>query len=83
MKRNTKWAVNYVSQFERCLIEECKGKECEGVICGHIHTAAMSECGGIQYFNCGDWVESMTAIGETEEGIFELIEYKGSKDETL
>ena len=30
---------------------------------------------GIHYLNSGDWVESMTAIGETYDGQFELIEF--------
>jgi UDP-2,3-diacylglucosamine pyrophosphatase LpxH len=45
------------------------------VICGHIHFAAMREIEGITYINCGDWVESATAVGETFDGKFELIRW--------
>ena len=30
---------------------------------------------GIRYMNCGDWVESCTALAETYEGEFELIRW--------
>jgi len=45
------------------------------VICGHIHHAANRDIGGIHYINTGDWVESCTAIGEKEDGTFELIRW--------
>jgi UDP-2,3-diacylglucosamine pyrophosphatase LpxH len=45
------------------------------VICGHIHHAAMRQVGDIIYINTGDWVESCTAVAETEEGIFEIIRW--------
>ena len=45
----------------------------DGVICGHIHTAAIRDDHGIRYMNCGDWVESCTALAEHEDGRFEII----------
>jgi UDP-2,3-diacylglucosamine pyrophosphatase LpxH len=45
------------------------------VICGHIHHAAMRQVGEIVYVNTGDWVESRTAVAETEEGAFEIIRW--------
>jgi hypothetical protein len=32
--------------------------------------------GDIHYLNSGDWVESMTAIVEHQDGRFELVTYK-------
>ena len=32
--------------------------------------------GTIHYLNCGDWVESCTAIGERHDGTFEIIDWK-------
>ena len=46
---------------------------CNGVICGHIHHAAIRDDLGIRYVNCGDWVESCTAIAEHTDGRFEII----------
>jgi len=45
------------------------------VICGHIHHAADRSFGGIHYLNCGDWVESCTAIIETREGDLEIVRW--------
>jgi hypothetical protein len=43
------------------------------VICGHIHHASDRTFAGIHYLNCGDWVESCTAIVETYEGELRLV----------
>ena len=45
------------------------------MICGHIHHAAIRQVGDVLYINTGDWVESCTAVAETEEGSFELIRW--------
>jgi UDP-2,3-diacylglucosamine pyrophosphatase LpxH len=45
------------------------------VICGHIHHAAIRQVGDIVYINTGDWVESCTAVAETEDGKFEIIRW--------
>jgi len=76
LKFKVKKAVNYLGEFESAITEEAKRRECDGVVCGHIHHAAIQEVRGITYMNCGDWVESCTAIGETLEGKFELIHWR-------
>ncbi len=43
------------------------------MICGHIHYATIRDEHGIRYMNCGDWVESCTALVEHEDGRFEII----------
>jgi len=43
------------------------------VICGHIHHAAIHSDFGVRYLNCGDWVESCTAIVETLEGRLRVV----------
>jgi len=45
----------------------------DGVICGHIHHAAIHDKFGVRYINCGDWVESCTAVVEHFDGRFEII----------
>ena len=45
----------------------------DGIICGHIHHAAIQETSGIRYVNCGDWVESCTAVAEHADGKLEII----------
>jgi hypothetical protein len=46
---------------------------CAGVICGHIHVPAIRRVEGIDYFNCGDWVEHCTALVEHVDGRIELV----------
>jgi hypothetical protein len=45
----------------------------DGVICGHIHSAAIKQIDGMTYINCGDWVDSCTAIVEHLDGRMELL----------
>lgn len=73
IKHKVKKAVNYVGDFELFLTKYCEEKRCSGVVCGHIHTADIKEINGYMYYNTGDWVESMTAIVEHEDGRMELI----------
>jgi UDP-2,3-diacylglucosamine pyrophosphatase LpxH len=72
-KLKVKNAVNYIGAFEKALAGAAERHQADGVICGHIHTAAMHDDFGIRYINCGDWVESCTAVGERMDGRFEII----------
>jgi UDP-2,3-diacylglucosamine pyrophosphatase LpxH len=74
-KLKVKNAVNYIGAFERTLAAEARRCDTEGVICGHIHFATMRDEHGIRYINCGDWVESCTAVVEHEDGRFEIINW--------
>ena len=51
----------------------CKRKDYDGVICGHIHHAEIVEYDGIKYMNDGDWCESCTALVETQDGEWKII----------
>ena len=55
------------------LASEARRHGAEGVICGHIHYATIRDEHGIRYMNCGDWVESCTALVEHNDGHFEII----------
>ena len=52
-----------------------KSRHLDGVICGHIHAAAIKDIEGVTYINCGDWVDSCTAIVEHLDGRLELVEW--------
>ena len=77
VKDHVKSSVSFITDFESILSEHAKRHDYDGVICGHIHKAHMCEIDGIKYFNCGDWVESCTAIVETYEGEFKIIRWLG------
>jgi UDP-2,3-diacylglucosamine pyrophosphatase LpxH len=66
-------AVSYIGKYEHTLVAEAHRRGVDGVICGHIHHAAIHDDFGIRYLNCGDWVESCTAIAENGDGRFEII----------
>ncbi len=75
LKQRVKRAVNYIGEFETALAQEARRRGAQGVICGHIHHAAMRQVGDVVYINTGDWVESCTAVGETTDGTFEIIRW--------
>ncbi len=67
--------MKYVENFEELMAKEAKRRKCDGVICGHIHKAAIKKIDGIHYYNDGDWVESLTALVETEKGKLKLVDW--------
>ncbi len=78
IKSKVKQAVKYVDDFEHQLASMAQYKNCEGIICGHIHQPAIKTIDGIQYMNSGDWVESMTALVEDQQGDWSLVYYTES-----
>lgn len=75
LKSRVKSAVNFIGEFEEALADVARRRSVDGVICGHIHTAANRMIGGIHYLNCGDWVESCTAIIETRAGEMRVVHW--------
>jgi UDP-2,3-diacylglucosamine pyrophosphatase LpxH len=74
-KLKVKNAVNFIGEFEKTLAAEARRHGADGVICGHIHHAVMHDDFGLRYVNCGDWVESCTAVAEHQDGRFEIIHW--------
>jgi UDP-2,3-diacylglucosamine pyrophosphatase LpxH len=74
-KRKVKSAVSFIFDFENSVIHSVRDRGLDGVICGHIHSAAIKEVNGLLYVNCGDWVDSCTAIVEHFDGRLELIDW--------
>ncbi|EKB48285.1 UDP-2,3-diacylglucosamine diphosphatase [Cecembia lonarensis] len=75
VKGKVKSAVAYIDEYEEELTKMAKSKDCDGIICGHIHKAENRVIDGITYLNSGDWVESMSALAEDHEGNWQLIFY--------
>ena len=78
-KLKVKNAVSYIGEYEKTLVAEAQRHGADGVICGHIHHAAMHDHFGLRYINCGDWVESCTAVAEHHDGRFEIIRWAGER----
>lgn len=75
LKHKVKNAVQYISSFEEAVVREAGKHGVDGVICGHIHRAEISQMGPLLYMNCGDWVESCTALLERNDGRMELLQW--------
>ena len=75
LKYKVKNAVSFITSFEHVLLREARRRGFDGVICGHIHHAEIREVDGMLYCNDGDWVESLTAIGEDAEGRLSIIRW--------
>ena len=75
LKNKTKEAVAFMSDFEVLITDYCRKYNAQGVICGHVHKAAIKEINGIEYMNDGDWVESCTALVENHDGSWEIVNY--------
>jgi len=74
-KRRVKDAVSFIGKFEAAVAHYAERYEVDAVLCGHIHSAAIREFGKISYYNCGDWVESCTALVEGDDGILSMVKY--------
>jgi UDP-2,3-diacylglucosamine pyrophosphatase LpxH len=62
--------------FRHILSLEAQKRQVDGIICGHIHHADLTEMEFNKiYANCGDWVESCTALVEDFQGNLELIHW--------
>ncbi|WPJ95279.1 UDP-2,3-diacylglucosamine diphosphatase [Coraliomargarita algicola] len=75
IKARVKSAVSFVGKYEEQLQSFAEKRNCAGIICGHIHTPDNKMIGNTHYLNSGDWVESLTALVEYEDGRFEVIGY--------
>lgn len=75
IKNKVKNAVSYISDFEQSLVSLAESKKVDGIICGHIHKPANRYYGKVHYLNSGDWVESLTALVENEQGEWSIVIY--------
>lgn len=62
-------AVRYRGRsHEERIVALAREKGVDGVICGHFHISALHQHFGLIYANCGDWVDSMTALEDPGDG---------------
>jgi UDP-2,3-diacylglucosamine pyrophosphatase LpxH len=75
LKHRVKNAVSFISDFEETLTFEARRRGYDGVVCGHIHKPEIREIDGILYCNDGDWVESLSALVETNTGELRIVHW--------
>jgi UDP-2,3-diacylglucosamine pyrophosphatase LpxH len=74
-KKRVKDAVSFIGRFEEEVARYATKYRVEGVLCGHIHSAGIRQIGSVSYYNCGDWVETCSALVEHSDGTIKLINY--------
>lgn len=77
LKRQSGAAERYISRFVQAGLSDAKQRGLDGIVCGHIHRAALFERDGCVYANDGDWVESLTALAEDPDGTLRLLAHTG------
>lgn len=77
MKDRVKRFVSKHSKFDDNIEAIAHKHNCQGVIVGHIHQAEIRQINGINYLNSGDWIESLTALCEDDDGNWTI--YKNSQ----
>ena len=75
LKLRVKNAVAYIGAFEDALAREARTRGFDGVVCGHIHHAEVRRIGDVLYCNSGDWVESLTALVEADDGTLSVLRW--------
>lgn len=76
LKNHIKRAQTYIADYEDAATHYAAKHNYDGIICGHIHHAAIKQINGVSYYNTGDWVESCTALIEDFDGQFRLMDWK-------
>lgn len=77
LKRQSGAAERYIARFVQAGLDDAKRRGVDGIVCGHIHRAALFERDGRVYANDGDWVESLTALAEDQDGTLRLLMHTG------
>jgi UDP-2,3-diacylglucosamine pyrophosphatase LpxH len=83
VKQNVKKVVRSISRFEEAVAHYAELHRVGGIICGHIHTPAVRQIRGVNYYNTGDWVESSTALVEHLDGRLELLYWGEQNTDTM
>jgi UDP-2,3-diacylglucosamine pyrophosphatase LpxH len=74
-KQKVKKAVSFIFDFEDAVAHAAAQRGVDGVVCGHIHWPADRRIGAVRYLNCGDWVDTCSAIVEYYDGRIEIVNW--------
>lgn len=77
LKRRSGAAERYIARFVQAGLGDAKRRGLDGIVCGHIHRAALVQRDGLVYANDGDWVESLSALVEEADGTLRLLSHRG------
>lgn len=68
-------AARAIGRYERAAAHEAARREVDGIVCGHIHKPELRTIDGTLYANCGDWIESCTALVEHADGRLQVLHW--------
>ena len=77
LKRQSGAAVRFIDRFVQAGLDDVRRRGLDGIVCGHIHRAALVQRDGLVYANDGDWVESLSALVEEADGSLRLLAHTG------
>ena len=77
LKRRSGAAERYIDRFVQACLDDARRRGLDGIVCGHIHRAALVKHEALVYANDGDWVESLTALSEEADGTLCLLSHTG------
>lgn len=77
LKRRSGAAERFIGRFVQAGLDDARRRGLDGIVCGHIHRAALIQRDGLIYANDGDWVESLTALAEDMDGTLRLLSHRG------
>ncbi len=83
LKRRSAAAERYIARFVDACIADARRRGLDGIVCGHIHRPDLIERDGIVYANDGDWVESLSALGEMRDGSLMLLRWRSAQESPL
>lgn len=73
IKKRIKKANQAISRYRNATLREAAKRGLDGVVCGHIHHPEIVKQNGLIYCNDGDWIESCSALTESQSGELSLI----------
>jgi len=77
LKSKSGAAERFIERFMQAGLDDARRRGLDGIVCGHIHRAALLQRGGLVYANDGDWVDSCTALAESADGRLVLLDARG------
>ena len=77
LKSKSGAAERYIARFVQAGLDDARRRGLDGIVCGHIHRAALVQRDGLVYANDGDWVESLSALVEEADGTLRLLSHAG------
>ena len=77
LKRQSGAAERFIDRFVQAGLDDARRRGLDGIVCGHIHRAALFQRQGLVYANDGDWVESLSVLVEETDGRLRLLAHTG------